>query len=217
MLKAEIPPAPAESDRPRFGGRSMRLVRNLLALIGLLALVALGAAILILEPYVNKARGLDESAMAVYAGMARTILETGDPMEAMVYQRRAAAGLSVADVEKSLGRVAEELGLHSLGTLPVQRQVLAQTGRDFPLLQIHLFCDPDLASDLIRHNPPMAAFLPCRVIVHRDEAERIWLMTPNLDLVIHGGRPLPLALQERVLGLQQTLRDMVDRAAGTDS
>lgn len=195
----------------------MRLVRNLLALIGLLALVALGAAILVLEPYVNKARGLDESAMAVYAGMARTILETGDPMEAMVYQRRAAAGLSVADVEESLGRVAEELGLHSLGTLPVQRQVLAQTGRDFPLLQIHLFCDPDLASDLIRHNPPMAAFLPCRVIVHQDEGERIWLMTPNLDLVIHGGRPLPLALQERVLGLQQTLRDMVDRAAGTDS
>ena len=217
MLKAEVPPVPAESDRPRFGGRGMRLVRNLLALIGLLALVALGAAILVLEPYVNKARGLDEAALAVYAGMARTILETGDPMEAMVYQRRAAAGLSVADVEKSLGRVAEELGLHSLGTLPVQRQVLAQTGRDFPLLQIHLFCDPDLASDLIRHNPPMAAFLPCRVIVHRDEAERIWLMTPNLDLVIHGGRPLPLALQERVLGLQQTLRDMVDRAAGTDS
>jgi len=195
----------------------MRLVRNLLALIGLLGLVALGAAILVLEPYVNKARGLDEAALAVYAGMARTILETGDPMEAMVYQRRAAAGLSVADVEESLGRVAKELGLHSLGTLPVQRQVLAQTGRDFPLLQIHLFCDPDLASDLIRHNPPMAAFLPCRVIVHRDEAERIWLMTPNLDLVIHGGRPLPLALQERVLGLQQTLRDMVDRAAGTDS
>jgi|GEM_PF-555180 len=217
MLKAEVPPVPAESDRPRFGGRGMRLVRNLLALIGLLALVALGAAILVLEPYVNKARGLDEAALAVYAGMARTILETGDPMEAMVYQRRAAAGLSVADVEASLGRVAKELGLHSLGTLPVQRQVLAQTGRDFPLLQIHLFCDPDLASDLIRHNPPMAAFLPCRVIVHRDEAERIWLMTPNLDLVIHGGRPLPLALQERVLGLQQTLRDMVDRAAGTDS
>lgn len=217
MLKAEVPPVPAESDRPRFGGRGMRLVRNLLALIGLLALVAIGAAILVLEPYVNKARGLDEAALAVYAGMARTILETGDPMEAMVYQRRAAAGLSVADVEASLGRVAKELGLHSLGTLPVQRQVLAQTGRDFPLLQIHLFCDPDLASDLIRHNPPMAAFLPCRVIVHRDEAERIWLMTPNLDLVIHGGRPLPLALQERVLGLQQTLRDMVDRAAGTDS
>nr|WP_296747912.1 DUF302 domain-containing protein [Thioalkalivibrio sp.] len=195
----------------------MRLVRNLLALVGLLALVAVGAAILVLEPYVNKARGLDESALAVYAGMARTILETGDPMEAMVYQRRADPGLSVADVETALGRAAKEFELHSLGTLPVQRQVLAQTGRDFPLLQIHLFCDPDLASDLIRHNPSTAAFLPCRVIVHEDDNGHIWLMTPNLDLVLHGGRPLPLALQEQALGLQQTLREIVDRAAEADS
>ncbi len=195
----------------------MRLVRNLLALVGLLALVAVGAAILVLEPYVNKARGLDESALAVYAGMARTILETGDPMEAMVYQRRADPGLSVADVETALGRAAKEFELHSLGTLPVQRQVLAQTGRDFPLLQIHLFCDPDLASDLIRHNPSTAAFLPCRVIVHEDDNGHIWLMTPNLDLVLHGGRPLPLALQEQALGLQQTLREIVDRAVEADS
>ncbi len=195
----------------------MRLVRNLLALVGVLALVTLGVAILALEPYVNKARSLDEAALAVYAGMARTILETGDPMEAMVYQRRAAAGLSVSEVETALDQAAQEFGLHSLGTLAVQRQVLAQTGRDFPLLQIHLFCDPDLASDLIRHNPSMAAFLPCRVIVYRDEDERIWLMTPNLDLVIHGGRPLPLVLQERALGLQQMLRDMVDKAAGADA
>jgi uncharacterized protein (DUF302 family) len=195
----------------------MRLVRNLLALIGLLALVALGAAILVLEPYVNKARGLDEPALAVYAGMARTILETGDPMEAMVYQRSADPGLSVAEVEAALGRAAKAFELHSLGSLAVQRQVRAQTGRSFPLLQIHLFCDPDLASDLIRHNPSMAAFLPCRVIVYEDESGRIWLMTPNLDLVIHGGRPLPVALQERALGLQQTLREMVDRAAGADS
>ncbi|TVP80379.1 DUF302 domain-containing protein [Thioalkalivibrio sp.] len=195
----------------------MRLVRNLLALIGLLTLVALGAAILVLEPYVNKARSLDEAALGVYAGMARTILETGDPMEAMVYQRSADPGLSVADVETALGRAAAAFELHALGTLPVQQQVLDQTGRSFPLLQIHLFCDPDLASDLIRHNPSMAAFLPCRVIVYEDESGRIWLMTPNLDLVVHGGRPLPLALQERALGLQQTLRAMVDRAAGADS
>lgn len=217
MLKAGVPPVPADSDRPRFGGRSMRLVRNLLALIGLLALVALGAAILVLEPYVNKARGLDDPALAVYAGMARTILETGDPMEAMVYQRRADPGLSVAEVEAALDRAAKAFELHSLGSLAVQRQVRAQTGRSFPLLQIHLFCDPDLASDLIRHNPSMAAFLPCRVIVYEDESARIWLMTPNLDLVIHGGRPLPVALQERALGLQRTLREMVDRAAGADS
>lgn len=192
----------------------MRLLRNLLALVGAASLIAMAVVILAFEPYVNKARSLDDVALGVYANMARTILETGDPMEAMVYQRQVVAQRSIAEVEKHLEEAAAELGVHSLGTLHVQREVLARAGRGFPLLNAYLFCDPDLATDLMALNPAMAAFLPCRVILYQDERGRLWLMSPNLDLVIHGGRPLPLALQERALGLQDTLREMVDRAAG---
>ncbi len=192
----------------------MRLLRNLFALIGVASLIAVGVVILAFEPYVNKARSLDEVALGVYVDMARTILETGDPMEAMVHQRRAVAGRSVAEIEQHLEDVAAELGLHSLGTLRIGQEVLAGTGHDFPLLNIYLFCDPVLAADLMGLNPSMAAFLPCRVILYQDQRDGLWVMTPNLDLVIHGGRPLPLALQERAFGLQETLREMVDRAAG---
>ncbi|AGA34579.1 protein of unknown function DUF302 [Thioalkalivibrio nitratireducens DSM 14787] len=191
----------------------MRLLRNLLALVGLLALLAIGGLILVLEPYVYKAHSLDEAALAVYSGAARTILATGDPTAALVYQRRVADGLAVADVEIALGRVAEAADLHTLGALSVDRQVRNQAGVEFPFLKIYLFCDPQLAADLIRHTTAMAAFLPCRIILHEDERGGLWLMTPNLDLVIHGGRPLPIALQERALGLQSTLREIVDRAA----
>lgn len=194
----------------------MRLVRNLLALIGLLALVALGAAILAFEPYVNKARSLDDSALGVYAGVARTILTTGDAMQALVYQRSVAPGRGAGDVERALEETAAELGLQSLGTLAVQREIQQRTGKVFPLLQVYLFCDPELANDLIRHNPGMATYLPCRVTLYEDARGGLWVMTPNLDLLLHGSRPLPIALQERATGLQAKLREMVDRAAGTD-
>jgi uncharacterized protein (DUF302 family) len=194
----------------------VRLVRNLLALIGFFSLVALGAAILAFEPYVNKARSLDESALGIYASVARTILYTGDAMQALVYQRSVAPGRDAGDVERSLESAAAELGLQSLGTLSVQREIQQRTGEVFPLLQVYLFCDPDLANDLIRHNPSMAAYLPCRVTLYEDARGGLWVMTPNLDLLLHGSRPLPISLQERAVGLQAKLREMVDRAAGTD-
>lgn len=191
----------------------MRIVRNLLALIGLLTLVLLGAAILAFEPYVNKARSLDESALGIYAKVARTILTTGDSMEALVYQRSVAPGRSVADVERALEEAAADLGLQSLGTLSVHHEVRNRTGESFPLLQVHLFCDPQLAHELMRHNPGMAAYLPCRVTVYQD-ASGLRVMTTDMDLLLHGSRPLPLVLRERVTGLQDALREMVDRASG---
>jgi uncharacterized protein (DUF302 family) len=194
----------------------MRLVRNLLALIGFLALVAIGAAILSIEPYVSKARTLDESALGVYAGVARTILTTGDAMQALVYQRRVASGRDAGDVERSLQEAAAELGLQSLGMLSVQREIRERTGGTFPLLQVYLFCDPDLAVDLMKHNSAMAAYLPCRVTLYEDAQGVLWVMTSNLDLLLHGGRPLPIALQERAAGLQAIFREVVDRAAGTE-
>jgi uncharacterized protein (DUF302 family) len=192
----------------------MRLLRNLLALVGLLALIAIGAAILAFEPYVNKARSLDEGALAVYLSAARTILATGNPAEAMVYQRRVAGGLTVSDVEHNLAQAAAQLELFPLGSLDVDRQVRERTGRSFPLQKIYLFCDPQLASELIRHDPAMGAFLPCRIVLQEDERGALWLMTPNLEPLVSGGRPLPVALQDQARDLQSQLRKIVDEAAG---
>lgn len=194
----------------------MRVLRNLLALIGALTLIAVGISILLFEPYVNKARSLDPSALAVYAGMARTVLSTGDAMQALVHQRRVPAGRDASEVESTLAEAAAERGLHSLGVVSVHRQIREQTGQEFPYLQVHLFCDPVLAADLIRHNPAMASFLPCRVIVYEDARGGLSVMTPNLDLVLHGGHPLPVVLQERAAGLQSLLREIVDQAAGEE-
>jgi len=63
------------------GRKIVRLIRNMLALIGLLA-VAGGLALLV------EARALlakfDPRAGETYAAMAKTLIETGDPAEATV-------------------------------------------------------------------------------------------------------------------------------------
>jgi hypothetical protein len=194
----------------------MRLLRNLLALVGLLALIALGASILAFEPYVNKARSLDEGALSLYLNAAKTILATGNPAEAMVYQVRVAGSLTVSDVERGLARAAGRLDLVPLGSLHVDRQIRERTGRSFPFQKTYLFCDPQLASELIRHDPAMGVFLPCRIVLQQDERGALWLMTPNLEPLVRGGRPLPVALQDRARELQSQLRQIVDEAAGTE-
>ena len=192
----------------------MTLIRNVLAIIGFLALAGIAVLILAVEPYVSKARSLDTEAVAVYSTLARTVLDTGDPSRALVYRQQVAAGRSLEDVQVALVQAARELGLHQIGIMDIHEEVTQRTRSSFPFLRTFLFCDPELASDLIRHNTALASFLPCRVILHRDERGTLWLMSPNLDLLMHGGRPLPVLLQERTAGLQHKLREIVDRGAG---
>lgn len=194
-------------------GAGTSLLRNLLALIGLLTLVLAGVVILHFEPYISKARSLDAFAWSVYGDLTRAVLTKGDATEFLVYRKQVADGLDMADVEQRLAVAAASAELEALGSLAADRQISERFGREFPTLKIYLFCDPGLAEDLIRHNNALAAFFPCRVILHADNRGRLWLMTPNLDLVLHGGYPLPMLLRERALGLQAKLREIVDYAA----
>ena len=192
----------------------MTLIRNVLAIIGFLALAGAAVVILAVEPYVSKVRTLDREAVAVYSTLARTVLDTGDASKALVYRQPVVSGRSLEEVQSNLVQAARDLGLHQIGIMDVHEEVIRQTRSSFPFLRTFLFCDPELASDLIRHNAGLASFLPCRVILHRDERGMLWLMSPNLDLLMHGGRPLPILLQERTAGLQYKLREIVDRGAG---
>ncbi len=192
----------------------MTIIRNVLAIIGFLALSGAVIAILAVEPYVSKVRTLDREAVGVYSTLARTVLDTGDASQALVYRQPVGFGRTIDEVQSALIQAAGDLGLHQIGIMDVHEEVIRQTRASFPFLRTFLFCDPELAADLIRHNAGLASFLPCRVILHRDERGMLWLMSPNLDLLMHGGRPLPVLLQERTAGLQYKLREIVDRGAG---
>ncbi|WP_019567975.1 DUF302 domain-containing protein [Thioalkalivibrio sp. ALMg13-2] len=191
----------------------MRFIRNALVVIGLLALIGVGYAIFAFEPYLGQVRSLDSQAPKVYSQMARTVLETGDAAEAMVYKRKVDAGLAVDEVEDILRLVANELNIRNVGELPMGEEVRSVTGEDFPFLKIYMFCDVAIAAQMVRHSPAMAAYLPCRIVLQEDAEGNLWLMTLDLEPMIHGGRPLPGDLREQAIFVKESLEEIIDRAA----
>lgn len=191
----------------------MRFIRNFLAIVGLLALIGVGYAIFTLEPHMGQIRALDGQAPQQYSRMLRTVLETGDAAEALVYRRQVAEGRTADAVEQALRAAARERGLRDAGELALDEEIRDATGDDFPLLRVYMFCDLDTAADMVRHSTAMAAFMPCRVMLHEDGEGQLWLVTQDLKPLVHGGHPLPAELAERMLWLQLSLEAVINRAA----
>lgn len=194
----------------------MGFIRNVLALIGLISLVAVGYAIYQFEPYLQQARQLDPGAREVYTRMARTILETGDTAEATVYKRRVQDGMTVDQVEEIMAFVANELNIRNVGELPMYQEVRNLTGQAFPFLKIYQYCDARIAAQMVTYSDAMAAYLPCRIVLREDEDGTLWLMTLDLNMMIHGGRPLPAELRRQAEFVRDSLTTIIDRAADND-
>lgn len=191
----------------------MRLLRNALAVVGLLALVVVGYGIFLAEPYLDNLRALDSRAPGVYADLAHGILETGDFAEASVYKRRVDEGVSVQEVEERLRVVADEENLQSWGQWPGEEAIREIAGEHFPVLKSYVYCDAAVVSRMVEDSPAAAVYLPCRIVLQEDVQGDRWLMIPDLDPLIHGGHRLPDDLREQASGLRQSLHNMIDRAA----
>ena len=191
----------------------MTTLRNLLSLVGLLTLVALVTVVVRYEPLFQQFRALDPAALPLYGEMAGLLLESGNAAEATVWMIPVEEGFSVEEVEETLRFVANELNMRNVGELPLYREVRSLTGEPFPFLTIYMFCDPMTAARMVTYSMAFAAYLPCRIILQEDADGRLWLSTLNLDLMIHGGRPLPAELREEALFIRDGLLEIMQRAA----
>ena len=111
----------------------MRLVSGLLALIGLVAIIAVGYAAWTFREF-------DPKAGSVYWNMAKRLAETGNAVEATVWRRKVEDGLSFEEVEESIKSVAATENIRAVGELPLGRQALGwqqQTGVDLPAEQVN--------------------------------------------------------------------------------
>lgn len=85
----------------------------------------------------------------------------------------------------------------------------AERPRHMEVLQ---FCDTATAMALLEYNADFLAHMPCSVGLYEDAAGQGWLVTLNLDLLIHGGREIDPELKQRVLAVKEALLDIM--AAG---
>ncbi len=194
----------------------MVFIRNILALLGV---VAVGLAIWLgptLYKYKVAFDGFDDQAFDTYKGMMDRLAETGNGAAATVWKAKVADGLTFEDVDQSIKQVAIDRNIRGVGELPLGDQVAAMNGKPWRKLNIYLYCNPLTAAKMIEHDLAYAAYLPCRVSLVEDETGQLWIYTLDMDMMIYGGKTLPPELLKEALEVKDIMQDILARAAEGD-
>ncbi len=194
----------------------MGFIRNILTIIGLVAIALAVWAGPTLWKYKVAFDGFDPQAMGVYQKMGDQLVETGNAAAATVWKAKVAEGLTFEEVDESIKSIANERNIKGVGELPLGDQVAAMTGKPWRKLQIYLYCNPLTAAKMIEHDLAYAAYLPCRVSLVEDETGQLWLYTLDMDMMIYGGKTLPPDLLEEALHVKDIMQDILKRAAEGD-
>ena len=197
----------------------MNLIRNILALIGLIAVVGavfIAPKLAPLYAYKTAFDQFDPKAMAVYKEMADKLAETGSPVAATVWKWKVNEDLTFEDLDDTIKSVAAENNIKDVGALPLSDQISAMTGKTYRKVKIYLYCNPLTAAKMLDFDDAYAAYLPCRVTVVEDKQGRLWLYTLNMDPMIYGGKTLPDELRKEAISIKEKIMAIGKRAAEGD-
>ena len=183
----------------------MGMTKNVLAIIGAVALVVLVIAGARGWGVYAAVQDLDPKATGVYREMAQRLVDSGSAAEATVWKMPVEPGLSPEDVEIAMKSKAVERNIKDVGELPLYKQIEATTGKPYRFIKIYMFCNAMTAARMIEYDPAFSAYLPCRVTLLQEPDGKLWLYTLNMDLMIHGGKPLPPALFEEAVQVRETI------------
>ena len=188
----------------------MAFIRNLLAFIGLLTVIAAGIGYASIAPRLQQ---FDSEFTTVYQEFAARLLETGDPGIAMMWKVQVDDGLEPEDVIESLKSLASARNMLFVGESPFYKQVEAMTGESYRYINFLSFCSAQVGKQMLDYQDPYSGFMPCRIALVEDKQGKLWLYSMNLDLMIHGGNELPPDLKEGALMVRRYIREMMDLAA----
>ena len=188
----------------------MKLIRNLFALIGLIAVVLSGLAYLRLAPTLAE---FDSDFLRVYQELGTKLLETGDPGVSMMWSVQVDEGLSPEEVIDSMKSLATSRNFLFVGESPFYKQIEAITGEDYRYVNFLSFCDARVGKLMLEYRDQYSGFMPCRIALVEDKNGRLWLYSMNLDLMIHGGKELPAELKASAIHVRNTLQEIMQGAA----
>jgi len=188
----------------------MKLLRNLLALIGLVVVLG-GAAAYV--AWGDKIAAFDPEFPRVYSQFASRLLATGDPGVAMMWSVPVQGDLSPEDVIESMKSLAASRSFLFVGESPFYKQISAITGEDYRYVNFLSFCDARVGKQMLEYRDQFSGFMPCRIALVEDKNGKLWLHSMNLDLMIYGGKELPADLKESAMRVRDTIRSIMDGAA----
>jgi uncharacterized protein (DUF302 family) len=194
----------------------MNMIRNLLAIIGLVALIGGGYYYSKFSTEITAFNELDPQAGTVYAEMWEGLKKHGNSADATVWKVPLEEGVTWEDAEEAMASVANELNLKGVGELPLSDQVKSMTGKDQRFLKIYQFCDPLVAVQMVDHSEAFSAYLPCRISMVEDKQGKFALYALNMDMMIYGGRTLPDELNKSALDVKEKIQTIMKRASEGD-
>lgn len=191
----------------------MRFIRNILAVIGFVVVVASSVGYFKAKELLSE---FDADVVPTYLNFAKTLLSTMDPGSAMALAVPVKDGISIEDVKESLKSMANTRNFLFVGEAPFYKQVEAVTGQPYRHIEFLLFCDARVGKMMADYNNAYTAFMPCRISLAQDEKGKLWLYTMRLDLMIHGGKPLPSELRNEALRVWGVIQEIINGAANGD-
>jgi uncharacterized protein (DUF302 family) len=197
----------------------LTIIRNFLALVGLLAIIGaifIAPKLAPLYEYKKAFDQFDPKAGEVYMEMADKLAKTGSPVAATVWKWKVNDDLSFEDLDETIRSVAAENNIKDVGALPLSNQISAMTGKDYRKVKIYLYCNPLTAAKMLDFDDSYAAYLPCRVTVVEDKKGQLWIYTLNMDPMIYGGKRLPDDLRKEAIGIKKKIMAIGKRAAEGD-
>ncbi|MET0089900.1 MAG: DUF302 domain-containing protein [Candidatus Thiodiazotropha sp.] len=188
----------------------MGMIRNLLALIGLLAVIGAGVGYV---KYQGVVQGFDPDAPGVFKEFAQAVVDTKSAADASIWKVPVNEDLTAEDVEETMKFVANEHNMSNVGELPLSKDIEAKRGSDYRFVKIFLFCNSLTAANMLDYSDAFSAYLPCRITLLEDADGKLWLITLNMDMMIYGGEPLPPELKQEAIKVKEYILDIMNRGA----
>lgn len=201
----------------------MGFIRNILALIGLIAIIGGAYVYTQYGDMLSQAGGmkeemaaldeLDPKAKDVYKEMWQKLKVSGNSADATVVVYPVDEGVTWEEVETAMKFKANEMNIKGVGELPLSDQVALETGKDQRFLKIYQFCNPQTAMRMVDFSDAFSAYLPCRIALIEDKQGKLQLYSLNMDMMIYGGKPLPAELHEEAVGVQNIITAIMEQGA----
>lgn len=191
----------------------MGFIKNILAIIGLIAIIGGGFAYSKFGGEMNALNQLDPKAKETYMGMWKKLKQTGNSADATVWKRQLDEGVSPEDAAEAMSSVATEVNIKAVGILPLSKEVEAKTGEKQRLLTIYQYCNPLTAVKMVEYSDAFSAYLPCRIAMVEDKQGKFWLYSLNMDLMIYGGKTLPDDLLKEANTVKEVILQLMEAGA----
>ena len=158
---------------------------------------------------------LDDGAMSAYMGMFDKVLEYGDPARAMMIEYKVNDNVSNEEVAESVYALTEEYNMRLTGDIKMYTKDDAVDG-EVKHARIFSLCNLTTAKVFLNYSRFYGGFMPCRImLVEYGNGDR-FLVSMDMTLAIHGGRPLPPEMLKMALMVQEAMVNVPKRAAEGD-